>query len=406
MTSTARGIRAPAPQQPGWPDTGELTLVREELAALPALVGPAACRRLREELAHVARGDAFVLQGGDCAEPFADSTPERITAKAAHLTELADTVAERTGRPVVRVGRFAGQYAKPRSQPTETLPDGTVLPVYRGDAVNRPEPDAEARRPDPRRLRAAYDRAAECLDALFLDGYLRQATGSEEPTPLYTSHEALLLDFEQPLLRPDGPGWYGSSAHLLWIGERTRQPDGPHIEFARSVSNPVGVKLGPGTEPADVRELCAALADGHPAGRLVLISRMGADQVERWLPALVEAAAPYRGRVVWLCDPMHGNTVRHASGRKTRLVTDMLAEVHGFFAALRAGGAIPGGLHLEMTADPVTECVDDHRALTDPGALPRYRTTCDPRLDAAQARLLVEAAIDLLLHEPARKDST
>ncbi|MHC0429355.1 3-deoxy-7-phosphoheptulonate synthase [Streptomyces sp. O3] len=396
MTSTTPGLKRTAAQQPEWPSEHAVAQVREELAALPPLVDAPSCDRLRAELARAARGEAFVLQGGDCAEPFADSAPDRIGAKAAQLTGLAELAALRSGLPTVRIGRFAGQYAKPRSQRTETLADGTVLPVYRGDAVNAAAADPAARRADPARLRAAYDHAARCLDALFLDGCLPSAprTPDTGSAPLFTSHEALLLDLEEPLVRtaPSGQGRYASSAHLLWIGERTRQLDGRHIEFARSVSNPVGVKLGPDAAPSDVRELCQLLARGRPPGRLVLISRMGADLTTSRLPALVEAAAPFAGQVVWLCDPMHGNTVRHVSGRKTRVLTDMLREVEDFHAVLRAHAVPPGGLHLEMTCDDVTECVDEHPALTVPDALPRYTSDCDPRLDAVQARRVVEAA--------------
>ncbi|MEU1037949.1 3-deoxy-7-phosphoheptulonate synthase [Streptomyces sp. NPDC005907] len=399
MTTAPHRIRLPAAQQPTWTCDGLVENVRADLAALPPLVEASAVHRLRAELARAAQGTRFVLQGGDCAEPFLDSAPARITAKAAQLCSLADLLTTRAGLPAVRIGRFAGQYAKPRSQAVETLADGTVLPVYRGDAVNRPTADPAARRADPARLRAAYDHAAACLDTLLLRGHLAEdaAAGS-----VFTSHEALLVDLETPLVREDteAGGHYSSSAHMLWIGERTRQLDGWHVGFAETVNNPVGVKLGPGASPDDVHELCERLTRGHGAGRLSLITRLGAAETARRLPALVEAAADFTGRVVWLCDPMHGNTVRHSSGRKTRVLTDVLREVTDFFAVLRAHGVPPGGLHVEMTPDDVTECVDDPAGLAT-GALPRFRSTCDPRLAPAQARGLLMATADLL----ARKDT-
>ncbi|MGW7263318.1 3-deoxy-7-phosphoheptulonate synthase [Streptomyces sp. NPDC054842] len=398
MTTATHRIRLPAAQQPPWDSEELVETVRADLATLPPLVDAGAVHRLRTELARAARGSAFVLQGGDCAEPFLDSAPPRITAKATQLSQLADLLAAGTALPVTRIGRFAGQYAKPRSRAVETLADGTVLPVYRGDAVNRPAADPAARRPDPARLRAAYDHAASCLDTLLLQGHLTHDTAGS----VYTSHEALLVDLEAPLVREDteAAGHYSSSAHMLWIGERTRQLDGWHIGFAETVNNPVGVKLGPHASPDDVRELCERLTRGHGAGRLSLITRLGATETARRLPALVEAAADFTGRVVWLCDPMHGNTVRHPSGRKTRLLTDMLREITDFFAVLRAHDTPPGGLHLEMTPDDVTECVEDPAGLaTD--TLPRFRSTCDPRLGPDQARSLLKATADLL----ARKDT-
>ncbi|MEU8432825.1 3-deoxy-7-phosphoheptulonate synthase [Streptomyces sp. NPDC029216] len=397
MTTATDRVRLRAAQQPPWGSEDLLRRVRADLAGLPPLVDAAACHRLRGDLARAARGAAFVLQGGDCAEPFRDSAPARISAKAAHLALLADRLEARAGVPVVRVGRFAGQYAKPRSQDVETC-DGVALPVYRGDAVNRPEADPAARRPDPARLRAAYDHAAACLDTLLVEGRLAHGPADRAPSsPVYTSHEALLVDYEDPLVRNDheAGGRYGSSAHMLWIGERTRRPDGWHVRFAEAVTNPVGVKLGPTATPEEVRELCERLAAGRPAGRLSLITRLGAAGTARLLPALVDAAAGFAGRVVWLCDPMHGNTVRHGSGRKTRVLTDVEREVRDFFAVLRAHGAQPGGLHLEMTPDDVTECVDDPAGLAT-GALPRYLSSCDPRLAPAQADRLITVAAGLL----------
>lgn len=383
----------PAAQQPGW-DAAELAGVTEELRSRAPLVDAGSCHALRGELEIVARGEAFVIQGGDCAERFSDSAAPRVQQKAAQLDALGDLVEQIAGLPVVRVGRLAGQYAKPRSSPTETGPDGTVLPVYRGDAVNDPEPESRARRADARRLLRAYDHAATALDALFLNQFLLPTAGL---SPTYVSHEALLLDFERALVRPDDlrGGWYGSSGHMLWIGERTRQLDGAHVEFAAGINNPLGVKIGPTATPGDVAAIIELLADGHPAGRLTLIVRMGAGAIAAALPPLLAGLGARAREVVWLCDPMHGNTVRSMSGRKTRVVSDVAAEVEAFCAVLRAHGVHPGGLHLELTPDDVTECVDtyDHLAADD---FPRFSSACDPRLDGPQSERVVRLAAQLL----------
>mgnify|MGYP001061181621 CR=1 FL=1 len=270
--------------------------------------------------------------------------------------------------------------------------------MFRGEAVNRPEPDEYARRADVRRLLAAYDHAAQALDALFINRFLPLFTDAGQPgyAPTYVSHEALLLEYESALVRCGEHGQpYASSAHLLWIGERTRQPDGAHVAFAASITNPVAVKIGP---TATVDEV-AALIDrlGGPPGRLTLIVRMGARAVTERLPALLDGLGSRARQVVWFTDPMHGNTVRLPSGQKTRVLTDIVAEVRGFFAALTARGLPPGGLHLELTPDPVTECVADARALARPDPLPRYLSTCDPRLDHEQALTVVATAADLLV---------
>ncbi|MFD4669603.1 3-deoxy-7-phosphoheptulonate synthase [Lentzea sp. NPDC058450] len=382
-----------AAQQPDW-DEAELAAVIEELRSRAPLVDAGSCHALRGELEVVARGEAFVIQGGDCAEPFADSAAPRVQRKAALLDVLGDLVEHVAGLPVVRVGRLAGQYAKPRSSPTETGADGTVLPVYRGDAVNDPAPEPGARRADARRLLRAYDHAATALDALFLNQFLLPTAGL---SPTYVSHEALLLDFERALVRPDGlrGGWYGSSGHMLWIGERTRQLDGAHLEFAATVNNPVGVKIGPTATADDVAAIIELLAGGHRAGRLTLIVRMGARTIGTALPLLLTGLGHRARDVVWLCDPMHGNTVRSASGRKTRVVSDVAAEVEAFCAVLRAHGVYPGGLHLELTPDDVTECVDTHDRLAVDD-FPRFESACDPRLDGEQAERVVRLAAELL----------
>ncbi|QPP10697.1 3-deoxy-7-phosphoheptulonate synthase [Streptomyces bathyalis] len=409
------GTRLAAAQQPQWEDEEELVLAVKELATRPALVSAGDCHELRHRLAAAARGEAFVVQGGDCAERFAASAPGQVRAKEQQLRRLGALVGELSGLESVLIGRLAGQYAKPRSNPTETV-GGQVLPVYRGDAVNSPEPLPEARRADPARLVRAYDHAADALAALGTPG---GRTGIDGPAPhgpelpgapgpearssrqreaVFTSHEALLLDFEESLVRPDAivGGSYASSAHMLWIGERTRQLDGAHVHFAEQVNNPVGVKLGPSADPADVRALCKRFDRYGPPGRLTLISRMGRGAVSERLPRLIEAAAPFAGRVVWLCDPMHGNTLPHASGRKSRVLADVREEVRGFLAALREYGAYPGGLHLETTPEPVTECVGERGDLERADALTRYTSACDPRLNAEQAEELVAFAARLL----------
>lgn len=401
MTGLTLGTERTAAQQPQWDDAEELVLAVKELATRPALVSADACHALRARLEQAARGAAFVIQGGDCAERFADSSPGPVRAKARQLRQLGALVGQMSGLESVLIGRLAGQYAKPRSNPTETVGE-LRLPVYRGDAVNAPDPCPEARRPDPRRLIRAYEHSAAALEALRPAEAEPHAPaeGSREgeSAAVFTSHEALLLDFERPLVRQDGTagGSYGSSAHMLWIGERTRRTDGAHVHFAEQVNNPVGIKLGPTAEVADVRALCERFAEGAPAGRLTLISRMGRGALAERLPPLVEAAGPYAGRVVWLCDPMHGNTLPHVSGRKSRVLTDMAEEIRGFFGVLREHGANPGGLHLEMTPETVTECVDERDDLARPDALTHYGSACDPRLNPEQARELVTVAAGLL----------
>ena len=378
-----------APQQPDWHSPRHLGKILSELSRREPLITNSACMALRDELRIVARGEAFLLQAGDCAERFAECTPQLIRPKASLLHMLADAWEATTGLPVVRVGRFAGQFAKPRSSPTEPLPDGTVLPCYRGDAVNDPAPSLAARRADPRRLLQAYDSAAIALRALSVPA---------GPAPTYVSHEALLLDYEKALLRPGVyPGSsYTSSAHLVWIGDRTREPKGPHVTLAATLANPVGLKVGPTASPGDIRQIVRWLTSGHPPGRLLLICRFGADEVRRRLPALLAELADLAHRVVWMCDPMHGNTIQTRYGQKTRLVPDMLDEIDGFCRALRARGVHPGGLHLEITPDSVTECVDNHADIARTAPLSRYETVCDPRLNPEQAERVVHGIADML----------
>lgn len=386
--------RIPAAQQPDWDTATGLDSVVADLRTRPALVTASSCYSLQRELAAAAAGAALVIQAGDCAERFTDATAGRMTAKLDLLTRLADQAEVATGVPVVRIGRFAGQYAKPRSQPVETTAGGRRLPVYRGDAVNSPEEDPEARVADARRMLAAYDHSAKALDALFLRDLLPPFGGTGHPHSVpYASHEALLLDYEHALVREDDlqGGDYGSSGHLLWIGERTRAVDGAHIAFAEAITNPVGVKIGADAGARDVATLIARLARGRAPGRLSLITRMG-PRLEQALPRLLGELGPLAGEVLWLCDPMHGNNTRNRYGQKTRVLDDVVAEVAACCAVLRDYGLALTGLHLETTPEPVTECVNSAAELA--GRLDNYTTVCDARLNTEQATAAVAAALD------------
>src|SRR5580692_6630308 len=387
-------------QQPDWPDPDRLGAVVRRLEQLPPLVFAGECDQLRDRLAAVARGEAFLLQGGDCAETFSGATAEDVRAKLQTILQMAVVLTYGASVPVVKIGRMAGQFAKPRSRPTEVRGD-RELPAYRGDAVNGLAFTAEARTPDPGRLLRAYHCAAVTLNqcrAFTTGGYadlhqvhawnqdfvraspsgqryerlageidralaFMRACGTDpdelRTVELYSSHEALLLPYEQALTRVDpGSGHsYDLSAHFLWIGERTRDLDGAHVEFAASIRNPIGLKVGPGATPAELLALIRALSpDGEP-GRLTLISRIGAGQITSVLPPLVEAVRAEGIPVAWVCDPMHGNTFETPAGYKTRRFDDVLAEVQGFFAVHHRLGTHPGGIHIEFTGDNVTECV-------------------------------------------------
>ncbi|MCW5253042.1 3-deoxy-7-phosphoheptulonate synthase [Streptomyces sp. SHP 1-2] len=373
----------PAPQQPDWEDDPGLPGVRDELLLSEPLVTADDVRALRTLLAEVAGGRALVLQAGDCAEDFAECTREHVTRKAGMLETLAGVLGSRAGLPVVRVGRMAGQFAKPRSRPTERV-GGVELPVYRGHMVNEPQADPAARRPDPVRLLRGYDAARRAMD------HLRHHNAARAPrSRVWTSHEALLLDYEIPLTRADERGRaLLASTHWPWIGERTRRPDGAHVALLAGVVNPVACKVGPGTGVADVLELCERLDPHRQPGRLTLVARMGAELVAERLPALVRAVRAAGHPVVWLTDPMHGNTVSTPDGLKTRRLDAITAEVRAFGAAVRSSGGVPGGLHLEATPHEVTEC--DLGAAETAGPL-SYTTLCDPRLNPAQAAAVVSA---------------
>jgi 3-deoxy-7-phosphoheptulonate synthase len=419
----------PAAQQPAWPDRAAVDAVAAELAAVPGLVVADECDSLRERLAAVARGEAFLLQGGDCAETFAGGTADQIRDKLKMLLQMAIVLTYAGSVPVVKVGRIAGQYAKPRSADVEAR---TGLPSYRGDAVNDLAPTLEARIPDPRRMLRAYtasaitlnllraytrggyadlrkvhawnkdfvrrspagqryeqvaqdiDRALDFMRACGIDLDLMELTHGVE---FYASHEALLLEYERGLTRWDDArgAAYDLSGHMLWAGERTRALDGAHVEFLSRIANPIGVKLGPSTRPEDADALVKRLSPAGVPGRITLITRMGARRVRELLPPIVERVMAGGASVVWACDPMHGNTVESSSGYKTRHFEDVIDEVQGFFEVHRKLGTHPGGIHVELTGDDVTECLGGADRIVDADLADRYETACDPRLNTSQA---------------------
>jgi 3-deoxy-7-phosphoheptulonate synthase len=422
--------RYPAAQQPDWPDGPALDAVLAELRTLPPLVFAGEARTLREGLARVSAGDGFLLHAGDCAESFADFSADKIRDQLKIILQMAVVLTYSTGVPVTKVGRIAGQMAKPRSAPVEQR-GGVELPSFRGDMVNDLAFDAAARRPDPARLLRAYHQSAATLNLLraftkggFADlsrvhqwnlefvGSSREGRRYEvlageidralrfmracgiiledelqlHQTDVYTSHEALILGYEEALTRRDSltGDWYDCSAHLLWIGERTRQVGGAHVAFLAGVHNPVGVKLGPECAPEEAVALCARLDPARTPGRLMLVSRMGHDRVRELLPPIVAAVRDAGHPVVWSCDPMHANTYQHESGYKTRHLEDVIAELGGFFEVCRAEGVWPGGVHIELTGDDVTECLGGSDTLDDTLDR-RYETQCDPRLNARQS---------------------
>jgi 3-deoxy-7-phosphoheptulonate synthase len=432
----------PAGQQPEWPDEGALERALKRLSSLPPLVFAGEARSLTAGLGEVAAGRAFLLQAGDCAESFDGFSADSIRDKLRVILQMAVVLTYGTGVPVVKVGRIAGQFAKPRSSPTETVGD-RVLPAFRGHIVNDLAPTAEARVADPERLVQAYHQSASTLNLVraftkggFADlsqvhawnqqfvassneGRRYERTAGEIDRALrfmaacgidlsaetalhqvdfYTSHEALLLGYEEALTRRDSltGDWYDCSAHLLWVGERTRDPDGAHVHFLSGVHNPVGCKLGPSATPGEAVELCERLNPARVPGRLTLITRLGAGEVETALPPLVRAVRDAGHPVVWACDPMHGNTFQSGSGRKTRRLDDVLAEIRGFFAVHRSEGTWPGGVHVEVTGDDVTECLGGAEEILDEHLDARYTTMCDPRLNARQSLDLAFRVAELL----------
>ncbi|XVS61054.1 3-deoxy-7-phosphoheptulonate synthase [Actinosynnema sp. CA-299493] len=369
---TAHWKSLPAAQQPSWSDRRARSS-RARLARMAGLVTPTEVAALRAELAEVAAGRRLVVQAGDCAEPFAECGPRHVTPKASLVDRLARALGG-DGRPAVRVGRMAGQFAKPRSRPTEVV-DGVELPVYRGDLVNAPQANGWARRADPARLVAGYHAARSATELLRW----------HHPA-LWTSHEALVLDYELPLVRRDDRGVpLLTSTHWPWIGDRTRDVDGAHVRLLASVANPVACKVGPGMRPDELRALCERLDPEREPGRLTLIARMGADAAPGLLPPLVRAVRAAGHPVIWLCDPLHGNTVTGPGGRKARLVDTVVREVAAFRAITHAAGGVAGGLHLETTPDQVEECGWDDFPTGS------YESLCDPRLNPGQALAVVAA---------------
>ena len=439
----------PIRQVPEYPDQDRLRAVEAELSGYPPLVFAGEAQALESALGRVARGEAFLLQGGDCAESFAEFSPDNIRDTFRVLLQMAVALTFAAAMPVVKVGRLAGQFAKPRSSPTEVI-ECVELPSYRGDMVNGMDFTEGARIPDPDRLLKVYNQSAatlnlirafaqggfanldqvhqwnldfvssspqgekfsqlaeridECLMFMRACGLTPEATQQLRETEFYTSHEALLLGYEEPLTRQStitaDKGWYSTSAHMIWIGDRTRQLDGAHVEYMRGISNPIGLKCGPTMDPDELIRLIDILNPEDRAGRLTLICRMGSDKAADKLPALLRRVKAEGRTVVWSCDPMHGNTVKSSTGYKTRPFDRILAEVMSFFEAHLAEGTYPGGVHFEMTGQDVTECIGGAQEITETALADRYHTHCDPRLNGTQALELAFLVADML---KARRD--
>ncbi|MCR9107943.1 class II 3-deoxy-7-phosphoheptulonate synthase [Marivita sp. XM-24bin2] len=425
------GWRAkPRVQMPDYTDQAKLEAVEAQLSKYPPLVFAGEARKLKKELGAASRGEAFLLQGGDCAEAFDQFSANAIRDTFKVMLQMAMVLTFGAKVPVVKVGRMAGQFAKPRSAPTEVV-DGVELPSYRGDIINELAFTPEARIPDPAKMLQAYTQAAATLNllrAFSTGGYADvhqvhqwtlgftdreesekyrdmanrisdtldfiKAAGVDsdrahtlQTVDFYTSHESLLLEYEEALTRQDSTSgkWLAGSGHMIWIGDRTRQPDGAHVEFARGVLNPVGLKCGPTTTAEDLKVLMSKLNPDNEAGKLTLIARFGAGKVGEHLPRLIKAVAEEGANVTWVCDPMHGNTIKSSTGYKTRPFDSVLREVRDFFAVHNAEGTVPGGVHFEMTGQDVTECTGGVRAVSEENLSDRYHTACDPRLNASQS---------------------
>jgi 3-deoxy-7-phosphoheptulonate synthase len=420
----------PRIQMPDYPDQDALRAVEAELSRYPLLVFAGEARRLKKHLAAAGRGEAFLLQGGDCAESFEQFSSDMIRDTFKVMLQMAIVLTHGAKVPVIKLGRMAGQFAKPRSAPTETV-DGVELPSYRGDIINELAFTADARIPDPKKMLRAYTQAAATLnlirafstggyaDVHQVHGWTLGFTESEkaekyreianrisatldfmaaagvtsetahtlQSVEYYTSHESLLLEYEEALCRQDSQTgkWLAGSGHMIWIGDRTRQPDGAHVEFARGVQNPIGLKCGPTMTSDDLKLLMHKLNPENEEGRLTLIARFGAGNVGEHLPRLIKTVQEEGANVVWTCDPMHGNTIKSSSGYKTRPFDSVLREVREFFAVHGAEGTVPGGVHFEMTGQDVTECTGGVRAVQDEDLSDRYHTACDPRLNASQS---------------------
>jgi 3-deoxy-7-phosphoheptulonate synthase len=420
----------PRIQMPDYPDQDALAAVEAQLSRYPVLVFAGEARRLKQHLASAGRGEAFLLQGGDCAESFEQFSSDMIRDTFKVMLQMAIVLTHGAKVPVIKLGRMAGQFAKPRSAPTEIV-DGVELPSYRGDIINELEFSAAARIPDPAKMLRAYTQAAatlnlirafstggyadvhqvhgwtlgftehekaekyreianrisDTLDFMAAAGVTSETAHTLQSVEFYTSHEALLLEYEQALCRQDSQTgkWLAGSGHMIWIGDRTRQPDGAHVEFARGVQNPIGLKCGPSMTADDLKKLMATLNPDNEAGRLTLIARFGAGAVGEHLPRLIKAVEEEGANVVWTCDAMHGNTIKASNGYKTRPFDSVLREVRDFFAVHAAEGTIPGGVHFEMTGQDVTECTGGVRSISDEDLSDRYHTACDPRLNASQS---------------------
>ena len=422
--------KKPRIQMPTYSDNAALNAVEGKLSSYPPLVFAGEARRLKAQLGAVSRGEAFMLQGGDCAESFSDFSADGIRDTFKVMLQMAMVLTYGAKVPVVKVGRMAGQFAKPRSADMETK-DGVELPSYRGDIINDLDFTPEARIPNPDKMLQAYlqaaatlnllrafstggyadvhkvhawtlgftqgdeaekyremaNRISDTLDFMEAAGIRKEASHALETVEFYTSHEALLLEYEEALTRLDSTSgkWLAGSGHMVWIGDRTRQPDGAHVEFCAGVQNPIGLKCGPSMTTGHLKALMAKLNPQNEAGRLTLIARFGAGQVGENLPRLIKAVQEEGANVVWTCDPMHGNTIKSSTGYKTRPFDSVLREVREFFGVHNAEGTVPGGVHFEMTGADVTECTGGVRAVTDEDLSDRYHTACDPRLNASQA---------------------
>ncbi len=420
----------PRVQMPDYTDAAALSAVEAQLSKYPPLVFAGEARRLKQHLAAAGRGEAFLLQGGDCAESFDQFSADAIRDTFKVMLQMAMVLTYGAKVPVVKVGRMAGQFAKPRSAPTEVV-DGVELPSYRGDIINDLAFNPASRVPDPSRMLQAYTQAAatlnllrafstggyadvnqvhawtlgftesekaeayremanritDTLDFMKAAGVNNDAAHTLQTVEFYTSHEGLLLEYEEALTRLDSTSgkWLAGSGHMIWIGDRTRQPDGAHVEFCRGVLNPIGLKCGPTTTAEDLKVLMSKLNPENEEGRLTLIARFGAGKAQEHLPRLVKAVKEEGAKVTWVCDPMHGNTIKSTSGYKTRPFDSVLREVQDFFAVHTDEGTIPGGVHFEMTGQDVTECTGGVRAVTDENLSDRYHTACDPRLNASQS---------------------
>ncbi|HVY52446.1 MAG TPA: 3-deoxy-7-phosphoheptulonate synthase class II [Devosia sp.] len=444
----------PIMQVPVYPDAARLEAAERQLKSFPPLVFAGEARELKAQLADVARGEAFLLQGGDCAESFAEHGADHIRDFFRVFLQMAIVLTHGGARPVVKVGRIAGQFAKPRSSDTETI-DGVTLPSYRGDIINDIDFTEAARTPDPERLLLAYRQSAATLNLLrafanggyanlariheWTMGFMKDSaastrfeevarkiddaidfmralgltpdnTPSLRETKFYTSHEALLLGYEEALTRRDSitNDWYATSGHMLWIGDRTRQPDGAHAEYFAGIRNPIGIKCGPSLTSDDLMRLLDRLNPDDEPGRVTLICRFGSDKVKEHLPRIIETVRKAGRTVVWCTDPMHGNTVKAANGYKTRPFDKVLSEVHSFFQIHRQMGTYAGGIHIEMTGDDVTECTGGSvGAVTEASLQDRYHTYCDPRLNASQSlELAFLVAEEMRVQRPVRQAAT